>query len=363
MSKIRVLVIEDSLTVRMYLIGVLRRDAAIEVVGAGSDGRQAVDLCRELRPDVVTLDVMMPRLDGVGATRQIMAFCPTPILIVSASCNRGDVYKTFDALAAGALDVIDKPCADESNEAWEGKFLDTVKLVSHVKVITHPLGRLRPTREPPSPAPQAISPPALGDSAHDGRYRLVAIGASTGGPGAVRTILSALPPSFPLPILIVIHISRPFGPGLLEWLAGESKIPVRAVVSGDPLPPPGQPVVLLAPPDRHLVVSGGQVRLTLAPERLSCRPSVDVLFESVALELGQAAIACLLTGMGRDGAEGLLAVRHAGGATFAQDQATSVIFGMPGEAIRLDAAERVLPLSAIAPALGDIVSHRRAQRR
>jgi two-component system chemotaxis response regulator CheB len=177
------------------------------------------------------------------------------------------------------------------------------------------------------------------------------VGASTGGPVAVQKILQALPPTFPLPVLLVIHIGEAFGRSLAEWLDGQSALRVALAVDGEPLPAPGKARVVMAPPDRHLVVRGGCLRLTTDPERHSCRPSVDVLFESVASEVGRRAVACLLTGMGKDGAAGLRAVRAAGGVTIAQDQATSVVFGMPGEAVALDAAGLVLPIGGVAPVL------------
>jgi two-component system chemotaxis response regulator CheB len=178
--------------------------------------------------------------------------------------------------------------------------------------------------------------------------RLVALGASTGGPGAILTVLHALPHDFPLPVLVVLHIGEPFGSAFAEWLDGQSPHRVRFAQDGQRLDGPG---VSLAPPDRHLVVRGGRLRLSDAPERHSCRPSVDVLFESLAQECGASAAACLLTGMGRDGARGLLAIRQAGGFTMAQDEASCVVYGMPREAVALGAAERVLPLAEIGTAL------------
>lgn len=179
----------------------------------------------------------------------------------------------------------------------------------------------------------------------------MAIGASTGGPSAVLEVLRQLPATYPLPILLVIHISRLFANPLVEWLDKGSPLPVVQATDGAPLPEWGMGKVLVAPPDRHLIVSRGQVQLTDEAERHSCRPSVDVLFESLAREFGDAAAACLLTGMGKDGASGLLAVRQAGGLALAQDEETSVVFGMPREAILMGAANRVLPLDHMAAVL------------
>jgi two-component system chemotaxis response regulator CheB len=360
MAKIRVLVVEDSLTVRKRMLEVLAADPEIEIVGEADDGKRGIELCQHLRPDVVTLDMILPVMSGLAVTEFIMAYCPTPILIVSASTNRGDLFKTYEALAAGALDVLDKPQGNELDEAWEQKLVVTVKLLSRIRVITHPRDRLVTLGQPPASllhaAQQRQAPPRAG------RLRAVAIGVSTGGPGALIEILHGLPHGFPLPILLVIHISKLFTPAFADWLDGQSSFRVGYAVDGQPLPPCGEGRVLMASPDSHLVLRQGKLRLTQDPERHSCRPSVDVLFESMAQELGAECAACLLTGMGKDGAEGLLAIRRAGGRTIAQDEATSVVFGMPREAILLGAAEQVLPLDKIAPALGALSSGTAAGR-
>ncbi|GEJ55402.1 chemotaxis-specific protein-glutamate methyltransferase CheB [Anaeromyxobacter diazotrophicus] len=341
--RIRVLVAEDSLTIRKRLVEVLAQDPEIAVIAEAEDGKQAIELCERLRPDVVTLDMMMPVMTGVAAAEHIMAYCPTPILVVSASTNRGELYRTYDALAAGAIDVLDKPRGDELDGDWEARLRATVKLVARIKVITHLRGRFsgsargRPAATPVFPS--AGRPP----------LEVLALGGSTGSPGAVVEILRALPRGFRLPVLLVIHINEPFGKAFAEWLDAQLSVRVRYARDGERLAPGAG--VLMAPPGRHLVVERGALRLDDGPERLSCKPSVDVLFESLARALGPAALGCLLTGMGKDGAEGLLAMRRAGAATVAQDEATSVVFGMPREAILLGAAERVLPLQEIGPAL------------
>ena len=345
MKRLRILVADDSITVRKRIVEVLTALPGFEVVAEAADGREAIEACQRLRPDVMTLDMMMPVMTGLAATEYIMAYCPTPILIVSSSFNRGEVFKTYDALAAGALDVLEKPRGDLSDLAWEKQLADTLRLIARIKVITHPRGRLKHLAG--VAAFSAPAAPAAG-------YELVAIGASTGGPAALVHILNQLPRDFRLPLLVVIHLSRTFGPAFAEWLNGLSPFPVEFARDEEHLPRPGECRVLLAPPDQHLLVRGARLALTPGPERHSCRPSVDVLFESVAGELGSRAAACLLTGMGRDGAEGLLAIRRAGGITFAQDEASSVVFGMPREAARLDAAARVLPLDQIAPALAGL---------
>jgi two-component system chemotaxis response regulator CheB len=260
------------------------------------------------------------------------------------------LFKTYDALAAGALDALDKPKGNELDDVWEKKLVATVKLISRIRVITHPRARLSRMRQAPGTQPDgAQQPQALQNSRS---LRAVAIGVSTGGPGALIELLRGLPHGFPLPILLVMHVGKLFTPAFAEWLDAQSSVRVGYAVDGDPLPPCGQGRVLMAPPDSHLMLSQGKLRLAQDPERHSCRPSIDVLFESFAQELSAEGAGCLLTGMGRDGAAGLLAIRRAGGRTIAQDEATSVVFGMPREAILLGAAEQVLPLHQIAPRLG-----------
>ena len=352
-TKIRVLVVEDSLTVRRRLVDVIARDAGFEVVGEADDGKRATELCAVLRPDVVMLDMMLPVMTGLAATEYIMAHCPTPILIVSASTNRGDLFKMYEALAAGAVDVLEKPRGDEPEGVWERKLLETLRLVSRIRVITHPRGRHASFEKT---APRIVPP--LPSGAARAR-RIVAIGASTGGPRAILDILRGIPVGFPLPILIVLHIDEPFGAAFADWLDGQTGHRVRYGADGEALAS-FTPGVVMAPPGRHLVVSRGRIALTTDPERHSCRPSVDVLFESLASEYGPGAAACLLTGMGRDGAAGLLAVRKAGGLTIAQDETTSVVYGMPREAVLLGAAERVLPVGAIGPELAALAMNKRA---
>ena len=362
MPRVRVVVAEDSLTVRRYLCDVLARDPGIEVVGEAADGKGAIALCLEKRPDVVTMDMMMPVMTGLGATEYIMAHCPTPILVVSSSTNRGELFKTYEALAAGAVDVLEKPPGDEGNERWEQELLSTVKLVSRIPVVTHPRARLgtigvRRAAPPPVAVPPAIRPsaralpsPAARVSPAQGPFQLAVIGASTGGPVAILDVLRALPASFPLPIVFVLHIGEAFGGAFAEWLDGQTALRVSLARDGERVSDKGGQVVM-APPGRHLAIRGGHLILTGEPARHSCRPAVDILFETAALEYGAATIGVLLTGMGRDGAAGLLAIRQAGGMTVAQDEASSVVYGMPREAVLLGAAVQELPIGQIGPVL------------
>ncbi|MES2952257.1 MAG: chemotaxis-specific protein-glutamate methyltransferase CheB [Pseudomonadota bacterium] len=345
MKSIRVLVVEDSLTVRKRLCEILDGDPAFELVGEAEDGKQAIEMCQALRPDVMTLDMMMPVLSGLAATEYIMAYCPTPILVVSASTNRGELFKTYEALAAGAVEVMEKPGPEEADGVWEQRFLGMVKLVARVKVITHLRGRSTPLNG------RRVKMETLDDPRAPQMCRLVALGASTGGPSALVEVLRALPANYSLPVLVVIHIGEPFGASFADWLDGQTAHTVRMAQDSQHLPQRG---VILAPPNHHLLLRQGRLYLDSGLERHSCRPSVDVLFESLAAECGQTVAACVLTGMGADGARGLLAIRQAGGLTLAQDEASSIVYGMPREAALLGAAKYVLPLPDIGPMLASL---------
>jgi two-component system chemotaxis response regulator CheB len=357
MPKIRVLVVEDSVTARKHLIEVLSADPELVIAGEAEDGKQAIELCRILRPDVITLDMMLPVMSGVAVTEYVMAYYPTPILIVSASTNRGELYKTYDALAAGALDVFEKPTSNTPDGAWERGLVSSVKMASRIRVITHIRGKLGPSHQTAAPPGHIVA------RENPAQKKVIAIGGSTGGPAAIVEILRGLPEGFPIPILLVIHIGDPFGVAFAEWLNGQSTLLVRHAKDGEPIPTVGQAGLIMAPPGSHLIAQRGRLRLTYGPERNSCRPSIDVLFESLAKEMGNATIACLLTGMGRDGATGLLALRQSGALTLAQDEASSVVFGMPREAIEMGAADRVLALHEIAPALAAVACEMELRRK
>lgn len=341
MSSLRILIVEDSLVVRRRLVDAFAEDPAFTVVGEAGDGQRAIELCQRLRPDVVTMDLMLPGMNGVEATRRIMTHCPTPIVVFSGMENRTMGLYLLDALTAGAVDAVEKPTRFMSSE-WAEELLTRVKLAARV-----PNARM-PEHLKPEPAWPQFPP------------RLVVIGASTGGPAAMRSITQQLPADFPLPILLVMHLSPKFEASMVEWLGKNSAIPVRHAVEGEPLPPVGRPVLVMARANRHLVLREGRLWLTDGPERHSSRPSVDVLFESVAREVNSRAIGCLLTGMGRDGAEGMQALRRAGAMTLAQDETSSVVFGMPLEAIRLGAVRHVLALKDI-PAWLDGFARRRPE--
>lgn len=356
MRKVRAVIVEDSPTVRARLVEIMQSDPEIELVGEADNGKDGIQLCERLRPDVITMDMMLPVMTGQAATEYIMAHCPTPILIVSASVNRGELFRTYDALAAGAVDVLEKPTGREPDGQWESYFLSTVKLVSRIKVITRPIGRLKQRAAP-------VAEPAAGPVYTRQKVpgvEIVAIGASTGGPGAIVEILRGLPDDFRLPLLLVLHINEPFGSAFADWLDAQTPRRVRHAIDGESVEGiAGQ--MIMSPGHSHLVVRGGRLRLTQDEERHSCRPSVDVLFESMAQEYGAHGAGCLLTGMGRDGAKGLLDMRKAGALTIVQDEATSVIYGMPREAVLLGAAQHVLPIQEIGPAIANLTREKRVR--
>ncbi|MEU4428196.1 chemotaxis-specific protein-glutamate methyltransferase CheB [Actinoplanes sp. NPDC024001] len=348
----RVLIVEDSATMRGHLREALAPDPQLEVVGEAVDGLRAVEMTARLRPDVITMDMMLPGISGLAATEQIMAEHPTPILVVS-SADRQELFSTYNALAAGAVDVLEKPRGDDSDADWSQRLRATLRMVARIRVITHPRARLDgrlDRRNWVDPVPAAPPPAPLTET-----LGVVAVGASTGGPAALTEFLRELPPNFRTPVLCVQHIaaSEQFAVAFSDWLAGQTGRNVRYASDGVAISRvAGQ--VLLAPPDRHLYVRDHLLRLSDGPPRHSCRPAVDVLFESVATEFGNAAAGCLLTGMGRDGASGLLQMRSRGAVTFAQDEASCTVYGMPREAALLGAAVYVLPPGRMAARLADL---------
>ncbi len=347
---INVLVVEDSLVVREFLIHVLSSDPGIRVVGTARNGEEALDAVRRYRPDVITMDVHMPKMNGLEATRQIMETDPRPIVIVTGSHDPDGVTTSFSAMEAGALAVLSRPAGigHANHEATARDLVQTVKLMSEVKVV-----RRWPRVQRSVPAPQPAETEVARTSA---KVRIVAIGASTGGPPALHTILAGLPKTFPVPVLIVQHMATGFIQGFVEWLAQSVSLPVHVAAQGQFIFP-GH--VYVAPDEFQMKVdhSGKTLLVKDAPEN-GLRPSVSCLFRSVAEIYGRDAIACLLTGMGRDGAEELRLLKEKGATTFAQDKASSVVHGMPGEAIKLDAATYILPPDKIAAMLIQLASHR-----
>ncbi len=340
---IRVLVVDDSATVRDYLAYLLGEDPTLEIVGTARNGVDAVEQAERLRPDVIVMDVHMPRVNGDEAARQIMERVPTRIVMVTASSSRDETSAAFRALEAGALTVVEKPVGPDHPGQVESarRLVETVKLMADVKVV-----RRWPRRD--RAAPSCPTPPRP-----DRTIRVIAIGASTGGPQAVAAILAGLPRDLGVPILVVQHIAAGFTAGLAEWLGQGVRLPVKLAGAEEEVRPG---TVYLAPEGRQLgITRDGRIRLTKEAAEDGFCPSASHLFQSVADAYGRSAVGILLTGMGRDGARGLLALRQAGGLTIAQDKESSVIFGMPGEAVRLGAAEHVLSLEQIAGVIRSLV--------
>jgi two-component system, chemotaxis family, protein-glutamate methylesterase/glutaminase len=341
--------VDDSSVVREFLVHILSSDPGISVVGTACDGEEALDVVRRQRPDVITMDIHMPKLNGLDATRLIMETDPTPIVIVSGSEDPSEVATTFNAMDVGALAVLRRPAGigHPDHESMAQDMVQTVKLMSEVKVI-----RRWPRKRATAPAPQlAYGGLARGST----KTRIVAIGASTGGPPALETILTALPRDFPVPILIVQHMAPGFIGGFARWLATSSGLPVHVPTHGESLLP-GH--VYVAPDDHQMKVEReGKIALTKHDPEHGLRPSISYLFRSIAEAYGPDAVAGLLTGMGRDGAGELRLLKEHGAVTFAQDKDSSVVHGMPGEAIKLDAATLILPLEKIARVLANLVNH------
>lgn len=330
---IRVLVVDDSPSVRELLVHILGADPAIRVVGCAADGEQAVAMAASLRPDVITMDLHMPNMDGYEATRQIMQTCPAPIVVVSGIDSNAEVEAGFRAIEAGALVLVPRPRgpAHPEHAASAHALVRTVKSMAEVRVVR----RWRRPAPAPATEPRAAAPGPAGI-----RHRLVAIGASTGGPAVLRDILAQLGATFPLPVVIVQHIAPGFTEGLADWLGRASGFPVRIAQHGQQLLP-GQ--AYLAPDGRQLEVTRTlAVALTDGAPEHGMRPAVAHLFRCVPPELRPATVAVLLTGMGKDGAAELKGLRDDGAVTIVQDRASSAVYGMAGEAVRLDAAMLVL---------------------
>lgn len=321
----------------------LRRALAFEpdhqVVWVASNGAEAVARCAEFTPDLILMDLIMPVMDGVEATRRIMAETPCAIVIVTVD-RKQNVHRVFEAMGHGALDVVDTPSlgAGDAREA-------AAPLLRKILNIGWLIGQQRPA------APRAVSAPLVGASQRRG---LVAIGSSAGGPAALEVLLKGLPREFPASIVLVQHVDQVFASGMAEWLSGVSGLPVRLAREGEP-PQPGQ--VLLAGTNHHIrLLQGGQLSYTAEPVGEIYRPSINVFFESVARFWTGDAVGVLLTGMGRDGAQGLKQMRQRGFLTIAQDQQSSAVYGMPKAAAAIEAAVEIRPLERIAGRLMEIFS-------
>jgi len=343
-KRIRVLIIEDSRVIRELLAHLIGQDPRLEVAGSVGSAEEALDLLCRVSPGVISMDIRLPGMNGFEATRRIMAQRPTPIVVVSASVESEDLNITMNALRAGALSVVEKPVgtAHADYEALAERLCTQLAIMSQVRVVRQ---RFAPARAAVVASPARKWKP--------GSFRAVGIAASTGGPNALAKLLGEWPPDFPLPILLVQHLTASFVEGFVSWLDSACPFTVEIARDGE-LPLPGR--VYVAPPDRHLQLAGGALQVDGGEMVCFQRPSGTVLFRSLARSLGPRALGVLLTGMGEDGAAGLLEIRQAGGYTLAEDESTAVVYGMPAAAVRQGAACESLPLPAIGPRVLELIA-------
>jgi len=343
-NKIKVLVVEDSSVVRTLLEHILKSDPQIQVIGMVRNGHDALSFLTRETPNVVLMDIEMPEMDGFETTRRIMETQPLPIVICSGSRNQSETITTFRLMEVGAVAFVEKPVGREHQDfdAVAGHLLQTVKLMSEVKVVRR---WAKSTRTAVDSTPTSPATPRRAS----GKIDVIGIGASTGGPPVIQTILTGLTKDFPVPLLVVQHIAPGFLPGLVDWLNQTTSLNVQVASYGvEPLP--GN--VYFAPDDYHMAISsGGRIVLSREEPDSGLRPSVAHLFHSLAEFCGSRAVGVLLTGMGKDGAEELKNLKNGGALTIVQDRETSAVHGMPGEAIALGAATYVLPPDGIARAL------------
>ncbi len=337
---INVLIVDDSCTLRHLIRSILESDPDICVVGEANNGENALIKCKALNPDIVTMDIQMPVMDGYQATMRIMAESPRPVIVLTSTMSERELQTTYKAIECGALMVVGKPKGCSINNSENDKLISNLKALADVKVVRRTtwgrkskiVSSLKYTLEKDR---QSVS--------------IIAIGASTGGPPAIQAILSGLPKDFPIPIVIVQHISQGFVKSMVKWLNQSVPLSVKLAENCENIKPE---TVYLAPDDLHLLVTPlRKILLQDWPAVDRHKPSVTALMESVACHYKSEGAGVLLTGMGQDGAMGLKYIRDAGGFTIAQDQATSVVFGMPGKALELDAAHQVLPLFNISKSL------------
>ena len=350
-KKIRVLIVDDSAFMCRVLRDIISADPQFEVAGQGRDGRDAVAMAESLKPDVITMDINMPHLDGLQATELIMSQHPRPIVIVSSESREG-AASTLRALELGAIDFVSKPSGgiDLDMRSVRDELTRKLKLAAKVRVVRT---ATRSTTAAPGTA-KSLTPPLMDGSRNSGKSPIVVVAASTGGPAAVTQLVSALPKDLPAAVILVLHMPPAFTNPFTSQLTEVSALPVKEAAANDVVQPG---TVYVCPGSSHLRVSSqGKIQLDDGPRIEGYRPCADVAFESIASYARGLAVGVVLTGMGNDATKGALDLKSKGGYVFAQDEATSMIFGMPAEAIKAGAVDEVLPLRDIGAAIEKRVS-------
>ena len=339
---IKIVLVDDSAVVRAVVRDIFHATGDIVVVGEAENGKEAIALTEQLKPDLIVMDIMMPVMDGLTAIEEIMARFPTPILVLSATMDDREVNYAFTAIKKGALDVMEKPHfpGPLCGSSFGALIIEKARILARVKVI-----RRWPTR---------VAKVELKNGYQKGGRDILAIGASTGGPKAVMGIMKSLPADFRATIFIVQHIASGFARGFAQWLDRDCSLKVHLAADGQTY---GKREALVAPNDCHMVLEKGKIRLVQSEPVNCCRPSIDVFFNSLAEEEGSRVVGVLLTGMGRDGAQGLRHIRDKGGFTMVQDEKSCTVFGMPKAAIALDAADEILSLLSIPEAITKIFAY------
>jgi two-component system chemotaxis response regulator CheB len=345
---INILIVDDSETEAQLLKSLFEAEKDMRVIGHAKNGQEAIDLTLKLKPDIITMDILMPIKNGVEATRVIMSKTPTPIVVISSTTNDVVLNTTFLALEAGALSVLEKPVNPQSVEfdAMRKRIVTTVRSMSQIKVITRRFHLHT----------KQISPP-LYKTQMTNKYEIIAIGVSVGGPQALKAIFSKLPANFPIPIVVVQHMTPGFIQGFAHWLDKNCVLTVKNAEQNEPLV---GGTIYFAPDNYHLVINRRHGKLIAnlikSPPVSGFCPSATVLLQSVAEVSGHHGVGILLTGMGNDGAQGLLELKKAKGHTFIQDQESTVVFGMAGIALSLNAIDKIVNLDKIADYLIEITN-------